>query len=129
MTTLATALATMAATAGLSGCASDEDGPVRRAAELFSRAVGSGQGEAACALLTPRTAEQMRSGDDDCGTAITRLGLRVGSARASQVWGEEAQVRLTGDTVFLHRFPRGWLVRAAGCAPRGERPYDCKVGG
>ena len=129
LTTPATALAVLAVTASLSGCASDEDGPARGTAERFYQAVLSGQGNAACALLAPRTAEQMRSDGEDCGRSITGMGLRGGNVLASQVWGGEAQVRMTGDTLFLHRFPQGWLVRAAGCTPRGDRPYDCQVGG
>ena len=33
------------------------------------------------------------------------------------------------DTVFLATFPGGWRVVAAGCTPRGDRPYDCTVAG
>jgi hypothetical protein len=36
-------------------------------------------------------------------------------------------VRLARDTVFLHRFPAGWLVRGVGCEPRKNLPYDCEV--
>ena len=38
-------------------------------------------------------------------------------------------VRLAGDTVFLAVFPGGWRVTAAGCTPRGDRPYNCTVQG
>ncbi|WP_214414445.1 hypothetical protein [Sphaerisporangium fuscum] len=124
---LATALAMM--TAMLSACSSGEDGPARRTAERFYDALGGGQGDTACRLLTPRTAEQVPSDGQDCAASIVKLGLKGGGVRTSAVWGDEAQVRLASDTVFLHRFAQGWLVRAAGCRARGEQPYDCKVGG
>ena len=43
--------------------------------------------------------------------------------------GDAAQVRFTGDTVFLLRFPDGWRIGAAGCTSRGDAPYDCEVRG
>jgi hypothetical protein len=43
------------------------------------------------------------------------------------VAGRQAQVRLGGDTVFLARSGDGWVVTAAGCDPRPDRPYDCEV--
>jgi hypothetical protein len=48
---------------------------------------------------------------------------------ASEVYGQRAQVRLSGDTVFLAVFPDGWRVVAAGCTARGEKPYDCVLQG
>jgi hypothetical protein len=125
----------LASVAVLAGCASGQSVPARQAAERFYEAVRGGQGEAACGLLIPQAAEQVGSGDEGCARSILRLGLPTGAGTrlspqaATRVWGQEAQVRLAGDTVFLHRFARGWLVRAAGCEPRGERPYQCKVGG
>ncbi|MET8161354.1 hypothetical protein ABZT47_33770 [Sphaerisporangium sp. NPDC005289] len=89
----------------------------------------AGQAQAACSLLAPSTAEDVGSGEGGCAKAILRLGLPAGQgAGTARVWGDEAQVRLADDTVFLHRFAHGWLVRAAGCTPRGERPYQCDVG-
>ncbi|XVQ89797.1 hypothetical protein ACQP2K_21000 [Microbispora siamensis] len=54
-------------------------------------------------------------------------GLRAGAVRGVDVWGDEARVRVDGDTLFLHRFPDGWRVRAAGCEPHPEQPYECEV--
>jgi hypothetical protein len=45
------------------------------------------------------------------------------------VYGQWAQVRIGGDTVFLAVFPGSWRVVAAGCQSRGDRPYDCQVQG
>jgi hypothetical protein len=134
-TSLITTVMTMSVAAGLAGCSSGQEAPARQVVERFYSAVHSGQGEAACRLLAPRTAESLRSGDESCARSILRLRLPGSAATvpsratgATQVWDREAQVRLAGDTVFLHRFAGGWLVRAAGCTPRGERPYACEVG-
>jgi hypothetical protein len=46
------------------------------------------------------------------------------------VWGEEAQARLTDDTLFLTRTAEGWLVTAAACRSQGaDLPYECQVEG
>ncbi|WP_248959918.1 hypothetical protein [Sphaerisporangium perillae] len=127
------AVVTIVALASLTGCASGEAPTAQRAAERFYSAVHAGQGEAACGLLTPRAAEDLPLGGESCAEAVLRARLPAADrprpqAAPTQVWGDEAQVRLSGDTVFLHRFSRGWLVRAAGCTPRGEQPYRCEVG-
>ena len=47
-----------------------------------------------------------------------------------EVWGEEAQARLTDDTFFLTRTADGWRVTAAACRSRGaDLPYTCRVEG
>ena len=48
------------------------------------------------------------------------------------VAGHSAQVRYSGDTVFLARFDDGWRVTAAGCrrvSTDPAVPYDCAVDG
>ncbi|MBB4917248.1 hypothetical protein [Streptosporangium saharense] len=114
-------------TLGLSGCATEGKVPAEQAVASFYAAVRAHDGERACALLAPEAADGLRTGGQDCAKAILDLDLPGGQVRESAVWGDEAQVRLTHDTVFLHRFPRGWLVRAAGCTPRGDLPYRCEV--
>jgi hypothetical protein len=47
----------------------------------------------------------------------------------SQAFGRGAQVQLDGDVVFLSIFGGQWLITAAGCQSRGERPYDCILKG
>jgi hypothetical protein len=113
---------------GLSGCSPAPDARVGAVVEQFYGAVRDGRGEAACALLAPRTVEEMAVGGDDCAEAVVKLPP-PGATRVVRVWGNEAQVRLAADTVFLHRFHQGWRVRAAGCRPRGDEPYLCVVGG
>jgi len=117
----------------LAGCAPAGDRARAAAATAvrFLRAVGDGDGAAACAMLAPGTAEELeRSGERPCAEAILAAGLPgPGAAGETSVYGQWAQVRLTGDTVFLATFPGGWRVVAAGCTPRGDRPYDCTVAG
>ncbi|MEU4534110.1 hypothetical protein AB0G15_04485 [Streptosporangium sp. NPDC023825] len=109
------------------GCASAAAPSAQRAAQDFYAAVQGRQVERACALLAPEAAESLRTGDQRCETSLGGLDLPGGQVRDVEVWGDEARVRLSGDTVFLHRFPQGWRVRGAGCASRGVLPYDCEV--
>ncbi|WP_309133754.1 hypothetical protein [Cellulomonas sp.] len=106
------------------------------AAERFYAAVADGDGEAACALLLPDAAEAAADdADAPCALAVTSgaigddLASRadgLGTATA-HVAGRQAQVLFAADTVFLARSGGGWVVTAAGCDSRPERPYDCEV--
>ena len=49
--------------------------------------------------------------------------------RATLAFGRGAQVLMDGDVVFLSVFGDHWLITAAGCTARGDRPYDCTVMG
>ncbi|GAA3119993.1 hypothetical protein GCM10017600_37440 [Streptosporangium carneum] len=111
----------------LSGCASEERSPAEQAVTRFYAAVHDRDGSRACSLLTPEAADGLSVGGQSCAKTVLELDLPGGQVREAAVWGDEAQVRLTRDTVFLHRFPRGWLVRGAGCRPRGDLPYRCEV--
>jgi hypothetical protein len=96
------------------------------------RAVAASDGATACTLLAPRTAAQVAdSQEHPCADAILQQHLPApGAVRASEVFGQRAQVRLDDDTVFLAVFPGGWRVVAAGCTPRAEdEPYHCTVEG
>jgi hypothetical protein len=63
-----------------------------------------------------------------CEEAIGQVPLGAGKVTAVEVWGEEAQVRLTDDTLFLTRTTDGWRISAAACTPQGESlPYDCRL--
>lgn len=88
-------------------------------------------GAAACALLAPDTAAHLeQSQDESCASAILAEDLPDrGAVTGQQVYGQWAQVRVSGDTVFLAQFPGGWRVVAAGCAPGGDGPYDCTLSG
>lgn len=117
----------MSLVAVLTGCSSTERETAEQAATRFYGAVHDRQGEQACSLLAPSAAEGLSTGGQRCANAILDLELPGGQPVDTAVWGDEAQVRLSRDTVFLHRFPQGWLVRGAGCTARGEIPYRCEV--
>ncbi|MFD0887415.1 hypothetical protein ACFQ08_22965 [Streptosporangium algeriense] len=117
----------LALTLGLAGCASEGKSAAERTVERFYAAVRDHDGQRACVLLAPEAAEGLRTGGESCSNTVLGLDLPGGQVRETVVWGDEAQVRLTHDTVFLHRFPLGWMIRAAGCRPRGYLPYSCEV--
>jgi hypothetical protein len=116
--------------AGLAGCGS-VDGREQAAVGTALRMLGdvaAGDGAGACALLAPDTASSVS--ESDCASAILDEDLPApGPVAGADVYGQWAQVRLTGDTLFLAVFPGGWRVVAAGCTPRGDKPYDCVVEG
>ncbi|GEK20910.1 hypothetical protein CXY01_14300 [Cellulomonas xylanilytica] len=107
-------------------------------AEEFYRAVAADDGPGACALLAPTTVEALEEDSGEpCDEAV--LDGEVGdtlTARAddaagptARVAGRQAQVVLTTDVVFLTVSGDHWLVRAAGCDARPDRPYDCVLEG
>ncbi|MFF8413082.1 hypothetical protein [Streptomyces omiyaensis] len=102
------------------------------AGRRFAAALAAGDHRAACALLAPATREEIEDdGRIPCRTALREAGPPVaGQPRGTDVYGNEALVRMTGDTLFLSRFDEGWRVTAAGCEPQGgDEPYRCSVKG
>jgi hypothetical protein len=99
------------------------------------RAVQDGDGAAACGLLAPETAAAVaEAAGRPCADAIGDEQLPgPGDVTGVDIDGQWAKVVMRADagdgTVFLAMFPGGWRVAAAGCRPRGERPYDCSVQG
>jgi len=115
----------------LSGCAATggRENAAAAAALRLLDAVAAGDGAAACATLAPDTLREVAE-DEPCEQAILDADLpEPGPVEKSAVYGQWAQVRLAADTEFLAVFPGGWRVVAAGCTPRGDRPYDCSVQG
>ncbi|GAA2506940.1 hypothetical protein GCM10010406_49410 [Streptomyces thermolineatus] len=100
-------------------------------AQEFARALGAGDGGAACALLAPRTRQEVeQSQESPCEEAVTKEGLPAGGeVRQVVVQGQQAMVVTRSDTLFLSRFSSGWKVVAAGCVPRPSQPYRCRVEG
>lgn len=105
-------------------------------AEHFARAIADGDGTRACSLLVPDAREAVetttRAGCDD---GVLRLGLgdrqrsTSGGTTSAKVYGRAAIVEEPHDTVFLARSGGTWLVRAAGCTPQQDAPYDCTLDG
>jgi hypothetical protein len=71
-----------------------------------------------------------QSAGEPCAVAVLEEDLPApADAADAAVYGQWAQIRLAGDTVFLAVFPDGWRVVAAGCTLRPERPYACRIQG
>jgi len=114
----------------LAGCASrSEQDAAKNTAQRFFDAVSRSDTRAACALLTPRTRDELVVAEGrSCARALPtdRLGETVESA---DTWSDQALVNTDNGTLFLTEFDSGWLVAAAGCAANGDAPYRCVVGG
>jgi hypothetical protein len=117
----------------VAGCASvdDRQTAASNVAERMLTAVQQNDGQGACELLAPATAaEAVQSDGKACEQAILDEDLPdPGVVTAAAVYGQQAQVHTSTDTVFLAMFPGGWRVVAAGCTPQGDRPYDCVLQG
>jgi hypothetical protein len=98
---------------------------------VFHRAVLDGVGHAACALLAAASVEDLvGSYGHPCPYAILTQNLPAAQdVQDTQAFGRAAQVSMDGDVVFLSVFGDRWLITAAGCTPRGDRPYDCTLKG
>jgi len=85
---------------------------------------------ARCELLAPATLAAFEEDESaPCPEAIEQVPLQGGDVESVQIWGGDAQVRLSGDTLFLTETRGGWRVTAAACRSQGEAPYDCEVEG
>ncbi|MGW1952795.1 hypothetical protein ACWCPI_08510 [Streptomyces sp. NPDC001920] len=123
----------VAALAAAAGCGAPDErtAGASAAATGFTDAVRRSDGVRACALLAPRTREELEQSErTTCDRAVLQEQLPAGgTVRGVDVYGDRARVLLPADTLFLARFPSGWKVVAVGCTPRPERPYDCTVEG
>jgi hypothetical protein len=128
---LGAAVAATAAVITLTGCASTiQRQQVQAIAVDFVTAVQNKNGQDACSLLTPNAAESVSGATDiPCSTAVLNVEEDGSEVRHVQIWGDAAQVKLGGDTVFLSRQPAGWQVRAAGCQSQPGAAYHCDVEG
>lgn len=113
------------------GCGTGQrEAAAEAAAEDFLGALDRGDAAAACASLSPETAEELTASEGEaCEEALGAQGLTGGPVGEVAVWGDRAQVRTDADVLFLAELDDGWKVVAAGCAPQGEKPYRCEVGG
>ena len=120
----------LAAVLLLVGCTPAGEDEVRRAAREWLTAAQARDAERMCQLLTPAAAESAATGDQTCEQAVGDLDLPGGgSVGRVEQWSDSAQVRTGEDTLFLVRLAGGWRVKAAGCTPQADRPYDCDVEG
>ena len=121
----ALAVGAVTATLLLTGCGGLAEGDVERLAEDFA----SGDAAARCELLAPAAlASLVEEESTSCEEAIEQVEVGSGDVMEVGVWGEEAQAKLSDDTLFLTHTPAGWRVFAAACVPQGQdQPYDCEV--
>jgi hypothetical protein len=100
-------------------------------ASAFHRAVQDGDPNTACRLLAPATIENLEAtSGQSCPEAILTQDLPdARDVQETQAFGRGAQVLMDRDAVFLSVFGDHWLITAAGCQSRGERPYDCTLKG
>jgi hypothetical protein len=110
----------------LTGCASTQQPEVEDVVTTFEDT--SADPEARCDLLAPKTLAALEK-EAPCTEVIEQLPLEGGEVTGVEIWGGDAQVRLTGDTVFLTETSAGWRVVAAACQAQENGPYDCEVEG
>ena len=115
----------------VSGCSSSPNG-VSVAAEGFYSALADSDGTAACALLSAATRTELeQSAGTTCPEAVLEEDLpEPDGEESTKAYGTMAIVTSAGDTMFLSRFPQGWLVTAVGCRLTGQADrYDCSLAG
>ena len=129
------AVLALLAVLALTSCSAQDDAVVAAVRDV-GRALESGDGDAACALLAPLTREELEQSEGrPCAQALADQDLvqpdevarverygRQSSAVVRSADGEQ-------DTWFLSRFGGRWLLVAASCRPRGDLPYACDVEG
>ena len=117
--------------AALAGCGrADDERAVSAVTETFLAARAAGDGERACAQLSPETASTLADDEGEpCDEAVTGLQLARSAVERAAVFGIGAKVDLAGgDSYFLELTREGWRISAAGCQPAPpDEPYDCEV--
>jgi hypothetical protein len=113
----------------VSGCGSLSADEVESVATTFAGA--EDDPAARCRMLADNVVEALVEDEGGtCEDAIDGIPLGTGDVTSVGVWGEEAQARLTDDTVFLTRTADGWRVTAAACRSQGtDLPYACRLEG
>jgi hypothetical protein len=124
-----TATTTVALVLALTGCGAPPASGAARVAGMFYRALSDGHSRLACRQLAPETLHDVvQTAGAPCRTALLREDIpEQGRVLEVERFGNQAQVRGSGDTAFLSEFPDGWKVIAIGCSPRHPLPYDCVV--
>ena len=113
----------------VAGCAAADRPDVESVVTHFYDAYDRRDGAAACSLLAPPARHEVEKATGvSCARGLLQEHLpRAGRVGRTTVSGDQAQVRLGGDTAFVAKFPGGWKVVAAGCSPQPQQPYDCEV--
>jgi hypothetical protein len=128
---LAAGLALVTVTGGCGSVAFREEAAAE-AARVFRTALAGERGAEACAMLAPRTRQEVeQTTTRSCADGLLGEEVPAGASRPGRtdVYGDQARVTFAGDTIFLAMFSNGWKVTAAGCSPRGDLPYDCVIHG
>jgi hypothetical protein len=109
----------------LAGCANASEDDVRAVAAVFA----AGGPQQRCDLLAAATLTALDADGQPCAAAIAALPLGSGAVSSVQVWGADALVHLSDDTLFLTLAGTGWRVSAGACTPAVEGPYQCRMEG
>jgi hypothetical protein len=127
-----TALAAVAVVV-LAGCGqlSGREDAAAASARRFEERLTASDSPGLCAALAPATREELEEeAGQDCVQAVDESDLPEGGpVRRVDVYGQQARVVLSADTLFLAVFADGWRVTAAGCEPRPSQPYSCELEG
>ena len=111
------------------GCSSTQQAEVEQVATTFEDPAADPRTR--CDLLAPATLIAFEQDESaSCTEAIAEVPLGGdGEIESVEIWGGDAQVRMTGDTLFLTETRAGWRITAAACEERHEAPYECGVEG
>ncbi|MGW7270913.1 hypothetical protein ACWGH5_10370 [Streptomyces sp. NPDC054864] len=122
--------------AALSGCGSvqEREDSASAAVIRFQANLRTADNARGCAALAPGTRDEVEQNAElPCARALSDAGLpKAGPAdevRVVDVYGRQARVVTSRDTLFLSSFPGGWKVTAAGCTERPAMPYQCLIKG
>src|SRR5688500_12789017 len=95
----------------LSGCSSTQRPEGEQVATTFGDP--GTDARTRCDLLAPATLEAFEQDEEaSCAEAIEQVPLDGGEIESVEIWGGDAQVRSSGDTLFLTRTRAGWRVSA-----------------
>jgi hypothetical protein len=118
----------------ISGCGRSGDREsVQVVADRFFAAFQSGDGEQACAQLSPETRSTLESQEQsECRDSVTELDLQGGAVVRVDVFVTNAVVELSsGESAFLDDGDTGWRLSAVGCSAEAsapaDRPHDCEL--
>jgi hypothetical protein len=110
-----------------SGCGRSADrAQIESVTARFLRAAGGGQGEVACAQLTPDAVKQLEQQEKGrCASSVGKLSLTPAAIRRVQIFAFNAEVELAnGSDAFVERTADGWRLSAVACRPTQGDPRD-----